>query len=313
MATTGTASGEPAPLRSVALAGASGFLGTALAAHLQAEGVIVRRLRRGSRTVSPDITWDPAQGTIDSAALEGVDAIVNLAGEPVAQRWTGQRKAAIRDSRIRATSLLANTIARLRERPRTFLSGSATGIYGDRGDEELDERSALGVDFLAETAIAWERSAQPAASAGVRVALLRTGIVLNPSGGALAKMLLPFKFGLGGRIGSGAQWMSWIGLSDWVRAASFLLNADTVEGPVNLVAPNAMPNVEFTKALARVLGRPTLGFVPATAVDLFFGEMGRATLLASQRVRPRRLVDAGFEFTHPTLERALRAELAAPH
>jgi uncharacterized protein (TIGR01777 family) len=209
--------------------------------------------------------------------------------------------------------LLANTIARLRERPRTFLSGSATGIYGDRGDEELDERSALGVDFLAETAIAWERSAQPAASAGVRVALLRTGIVLNPSGGALAKMLLPFKFGLGGRIGSGAQWMSWIGLSDWVRAASFLLNADTVEGPVNLVAPNAMPNVEFTKALARVLGRPTLGFVPATAVDLFFGEMGRATLLASQRVRPRRLVDAGFEFTHPTLERALRAELAAPH
>jgi hypothetical protein len=301
---------DSAPVQSVAIAGASGLLGTALAAQLQAEGVTVHRLRRAPRAAKPDIAWNPSGGEIDVAALEGVDAIVNLSGEPIAQRWTSGRKAAIRDSRISATSLLGKAIARLSKPPRVFLSGSAVGIYGDRGDEELDERSAPGVDFLAETAVAWERAAEPARAAGTRLVLLRTGIVLTPVGGALAKMLFPFKFGLGGRIGPGTQWTSWIGLSDWVRAASFLLTADAVEGPVNLVAPAPMPNGEFAETLARVLGRPTLGFVPAAAIDLFLGEMGRATLLASQRARPRRLADAGFEFTQPTLEQALRSELA---
>jgi uncharacterized protein (TIGR01777 family) len=267
-------------------------------------------MRRGSRAVQPDIAWNPSTGAIDLAALEGVDAVVNLAGEPIAQRWTSERKAAIRDSRISATTVLANAIGRLAEPPRVFLSGSAVGIYGDRGDEELDEDSAPGIDFLAETAAAWERAAGPANAAGARVVLLRTGIVLHPSGGALAKMLLPFRFGLGGRIGPGTQWMSWIALTDWVRAAAFLLSTNEVNGPVNLVSPMPMPNGDFTKTLARVLGRPTLGFVPAPAIDLIFGEMGRATLLASQLVRPRRLARAGFEFTHPLLERALRSELA---
>ena len=294
----------------VAIAGASGLLGSALAAQLQREGVIVQRLRRSANAVKPDIAWSPASGNIDLSALEGVDAIVNLAGAPIAQRWTAERKADIRASRITSTECLARAIAKLRRPPRTFLSGSAIGIYGDRSNEELDENSSSGSDFLAATAVAWEHAAEPAGDAGARVVLLRSGIVLSPRGGALAKMLMPFKFGFGGRVGSGTQWMSWIGLEDWVRAVTFLLTADAIAGPVNLVAPSPVPNDDFTKTLARVLGRPTLGFVPAAAVDWLFGEMGRATLLASQRVHPRRLIEGRFEFTYPTLEQALRAELA---
>jgi uncharacterized protein (TIGR01777 family) len=294
----------------IAITGASGLLGSALAAQLRKQGVTVHRLRRGARAISPDIAWSPGSGALDVAALEGVDAVVNLAGEPIAERWTAERKAAIRDSRIRSTSLLAQTLAKLKRPPRVLLSGSATGIYGSRGDEILDENSAPGSDFLAQTAIAWEQAAVPAGEAGVRVVLLRTGIVLSRAGGALSKMLTPFRFGLGGRIGSGRQWMSWISLGDWVSALLFLLNAPAVSGPVNLVAPSAVPNAEFTKTLAHVLGRPTLGIVPAALVDLVFGEMGRATLLASQRVEPKRLLQQGFEFAHPTLEQALRAELA---
>jgi uncharacterized protein (TIGR01777 family) len=293
----------------IAITGASGLLGSALAAQLRKQGITVHRMRRSARAISPDIAWSPASGALDPAALEGVDAVVNLAGEPIAKRWTAERKTAIRDSRITSTSLLAETLARLKRPPRVLLSGSATGIYGSRGDEILDENSATGSDFLAETAIAWEQAAAPARDAGVRVVLLRTGIVLSRSGGALAKMLTPFRFGVGGRIGSGRQWMSWIGLRDWVSAALFLLNAPAVSGPVNLVAPSAVPNAQFTKTLAHVLGRPTLGIVPAALVDLVFGEMGRATLLASQRVEPKRLLQQGFEFAHPTLEQALRAEL----
>lgn len=300
---------SPGLVNRVAIAGASGLLGSALAASLNRDGVTVQRLRRVLNATKPDIAWSPDSGKIDLAALDGVDAIVNLAGEPIAQRWTTKRKAEIRDSRVATTSLLAASIAKLQRPPRVLLSGSAVGIYGSRGGEELDEDSAPGSDFLAETALAWERAAEPAAAAGVRVVFLRTGVVLSPNGGALGKMLTPFKFGVGGRIGSGAQWMSWIGLEDWVRAVRFLLGEDSVRGPVNVVAPNPVPNDDFTKTLARVLGRPTLGFVPASAVDLLFGEMGRATLLASQRVRPRRLMEARFDFAHPMLEQALRAEL----
>jgi uncharacterized protein len=294
----------------VAITGASGLLGSALATQLRNDNVTVHRLRRGARAVSPDIAWSPESGALDLAALEGVDAIVNLAGEPIAERWTAERKAAIRESRIASTSLLARTLTRLKRPPRVLLSGSAIGIYGSRGDEVLDEQSAPGSDFLAETAIAWEQAASPARDAGARVVLLRTGIVLSRSGGALSKMLTPFRFGLGGRIGSGKQWMSWISLRDWVSAALYLLNASAFDGPVNLVSPSAVSNAEFTKSLAHVLGRPTLGIVPAALVNLVFGEMGRATLLASQRVEPKRLLQEGFEFAHPTLEQALRAELS---
>jgi uncharacterized protein (TIGR01777 family) len=243
--------------------------------------------------------------------LEGLDAIVNLAGEPIAQRWTEARKRAIVESRVQATMLLARTIAALRERPPVLLSGSAIGIYGNRGDEELDEGSAPGSDFLANTAVAWEAATAPAAKAGTRVVLLRTGIVLGLAGGALGKLLLPFKLGLGGRIGSGEQWMSWIGLADWLAAVRRLLTSDDFDGPVNLVAPNPVPNLVFARTLARVLGRPAIAHVPAWAIELGFGEMGDATLLASQRVHPRRLTTAGFEFACPTLEQTLRAELAA--
>jgi uncharacterized protein (TIGR01777 family) len=299
---------EPTTVRRVAITGASGLLGSALTAHLRQEGVTVHRMTRGA-AAAPDIAMSPRDGIVDLSALEGVDAIVNLAGEPIAQRWTAKRKAAIRQSRLTTTSQLADAIGRLRQPPRVLLSGSAVGFYGDRGNEELDEDSAPGSDFLAEVAVAWERAADAVRQARTRVALLRTGIVLSPAGGALAKMLTPFKFGLGGRIGSGSQWMSWIALDDWVSAVVFALRADAMAGPLNLVSPSPVPNAEFTATLSRVLGRPTLAIVPAVAVDLLFGEMGRATLLASQRVHPRRLIDAGFEFAHPTLEDALRAEL----
>jgi uncharacterized protein (TIGR01777 family) len=297
---------EPSVLRRVAITGASGLLGSALAAHLRQRGITVQRIKRGAAAAAPDLAWSPSSGILDPSALEGVDAIVNLAGEPIAQRWNAKRKVAIQQSRLTTTTLLAAAIAELRRPPRVLLSGSAVGFYGDRGDEELDENSGPGSDFLAGVAVAWERAADAARQAGTRVALLRTGIVLTPAGGALRKMLVPFRFGLGGRIGSGAQWMSWIALDDWVRAAHFVLSDDTVRGPVNLVAPSPVPNAEFTTTLARVLGRPTLGIVPEAAVDLLFGEMGRATLLASQRVHPRRLVDAGFEFAHPALENGWR-------
>ena len=296
--------------RRIAISGASGFLGRALAARLQRESTTIQRLRRGDRAAAPDIAWRPDANRIDIAALDGADVVINLAGEPIARRWTPERKRAIRDSRVGSTALLSRSIAELHHRPKVLVSGSAIGIYGDRGDDELDEESNLGTDFLAEAAAAWEQSTEPARAAGIRVVLIRTGVVLNPRGGALAKMLLPFRLGLGGKLGPGTQWMSWIGLEDWLSAVEFVLVAE-VAGPMNLVAPNPVPNAEFAQTLARVLGRPALAPVPALAISLLFGEMGRSTLLASQRIHPRRLAEAGFEFAHPTLEQALRAELGA--
>jgi len=298
------------PIRRIAISGASGFLGSALAARLQREGLTIQRLRRGERAASPDIAWHPDVGKLDVAALDGVDAVVNLSGEQIARRWTAKRKRAIHESRVSATTLLARSIAELDHPPKVFVSGSAIGIYGNRESEELDEDSTLGSDFLAEVAIDWERSTEAARAAGVRVVLIRTGIVLNPRGGALKKMLLPFKLGVGGRIGSGEQWMSWIALEDWVAAVEFVL-AEDLAGPVNVVAPNPVPNADFAKTLARVLRRPAVAPVPAIAIALVFGEMGRTTLLSSQRVHPRRLDERGFQFAHSTLEQALRAELGS--
>jgi uncharacterized protein (TIGR01777 family) len=306
--TSGAESRQTGQVPRVAITGASGFLGAALAARLREDSVTVQRLRRGPRAIAPDVAWNPEAGTIDSAALEGVDIVVNLAGEPLVQRWTDARKRRIRESRVRSTDLLARTLASLRHPPRALLSGSAIGIYGDRGEEELDEESSTGGDFLASVASDWERAAEPARTAGIRIAFLRTGLVLNPRGGALAKMLLPFKLGFGGRLGPGSQWMSWIALTDWLRAVRLLLLEEAISGPVNLVGPNPLPNEVFTKTLARVLGRPTLLPLPPAAVEILFGEMGRATLLGSQRVHPRRLLEAGFEFECPTLEGALRRE-----
>lgn len=256
-----------------------------------------------------DVLWDPAAGRLDPHAFDGVDAVIHLAGEPIAQRWTTESRRRIRESRVRGTELLATTIASLARPPRVLVSGSAMGIYGDRRDEELDEASAVGSDFLAEVATEWEASAEPAARAGVRVVKVRTGLVLSPRGGALAKLLFPFRMGVGGRVGSGQQWVSWIGLDDTVGAIMHALGTDALAGPVNLAAPTPVTNAELTKTLARVLRRPAIVPVPAFVLRLAFGEMGEATLLASQRMRPRRLLDSGYRFRYPTLEPALRHEL----
>ena len=294
----------------IAITGSTGLIGSALAEELRAGGHTVRRLVRSERHRRPgDALWDPAADRLDPRALDGIDAVVHLAGEPIAQRWTTEAKRRIRESRVRGTELLARTIASLAQPPRVLVSGSAMGIYGDRGDEELDETSAFGRDFLAAVATAWEAAAEPAARAGVRVVKIRTALVLSPRGGALAKLLLPFRLGAGGRVGSGRQWVSWIGLDDAVGAISYALGTDALVGPVNLAAPAPVTNAELTETLARVLRRPAIVPVPAFVMRLVFGEMGEATLLASQRMRPRRLLESGYRFRYPTLEAALRHEL----
>jgi uncharacterized protein (TIGR01777 family) len=295
---------------SVAISGASGLIGSALAAALAADGYAVRRFVRVGRQPGPgDILWDPAGQRLDMASLEGVDAIVHLAGEPIGQRWTSSVRRRIRESRIAGTRLIATSIASLSHPLRVFVSGSAMGIYGSRGDELLDEASTVGRDFLAELAATWEAEADRAAPAGVRIVKLRTGLVLSPRGGALARLLLPFRLGVGGRVGSGRQWVSWIALSDTVRAIRHVMESDGLIGPVNLAAPNPVTNAELTSTLAKVLHRPAVVPVPAAALRVVFGEMSDATLLASQRMHPRRLLESGFQFDHPTLESALRYEL----
>lgn len=295
----------------VAITGASGMIGHALAERLRASGRRVRRLVRSRRPESPDdIVWDPMRDVLAPHDLEGVEAVVHLAGEPIAQRWTAARRHAIRESRVRGTALLARVLAKLERKPGVLLSGSAVGIYGDRGDEAVAEDSAPGTDFLSGVAREWEDAAGTAKEAGIRVVLLRTGIVLSPQGGALEKLLPPFRLGVGGPLGSGRQWMSWIALHDHLRAMEHALATTGLHGPVNLVSPNPVTNAEFAATLGRVLGRPALVPVPSFALELLYGEMARATLLAGQRVLPKALLRSGFTFEHPTLEQALRFELA---
>jgi uncharacterized protein (TIGR01777 family) len=300
-----------APLR-VAITGATGFLGGALTRHLRSAGHVVLPITRSQLDAGAGaIRWDPARGELDPAALEGVDAVVHLAGENIAQRWTDAVKREIRESRVRSTKLIARAISAMNRPPRVLLTGSAVGIYGDRGNELLDESSAAGTGFLAEVVQAWERATEAANRGDVRVVHMRSGLVLGAEGGALPKMLPPFRLGLGGKIGSGEQMMSWIERGDWVRAVEKLLHAPLVKGPVNLVAPTPVSNAEFTAALGHVLGRPTALTIPDFAVRFALGEMGEQVLLAGQRVVPTRLLGAGYSFAYPTIDSALRAVLAA--
>ena len=292
----------------VAIAGASGFLGSAFARHLTGQGHEVRRIgRRTSRGV--DFHWDLAAGTLDPVALDGADAVINFAGATVAQRWTHEHKTAILASRVRSTDLLARTMVAVRSPPRVFLATSAVGIYGARGDEVLDEASAPGQGFLADVVRQWERAAAPARDAGVRVVHPRMGLVLHPDGGVLAKLIPVFNVGGGGKIGHGGQWMSWIGMHDAMRALELLMVEDGMHGIVNVCGPNPVTNAQFSHTLGGVLHRPALATVPEFAIKLMFGEMGEETLLSGQRVNPKCLLDAGFEFEFPELGPALRREL----
>lgn len=277
---------------------------------MRQDGRRIRRVVRSEADRGPDdILWDPARGALPSDSLEGVEGVVHLAGEPVGERWSGDKKRRIRESRVKGTSLLARTLASMKRPPGVLVSASAIGIYGDRGAEELAESSRLGTDFLAGVSREWEAAADPARQAGIRVVHPRFGVVLSPEGGALGKLLPPFKLGLGGKIGSGQQWVSWIGLHDAVRAIRFLLDTPDVSGPVNVVAPVPVTNGALTEAVGHAIGRPTIATVPEFAIRLAMGEMADATLLASQHVVPRRLLEAGFRFDYPEIEEALRAEL----
>jgi uncharacterized protein (TIGR01777 family) len=292
----------------VLVSGAGGLVGSALVPFLTTGGHRVTRLTRGRPRPGEDaVYWDPQAGGVDAGALEGLDAVVHLAGEGIASsRWTAAKKAKIRDSRVRGTRLLCEALARLDRPPRVLLCASATGYYGPRGDEVLTEESVAGAGFLAEVCRDWEQATGPAADRGVRVVHLRFGMILSPAGGALAGMLFPFKMGLGGKIGSGRQYVSWIALDDAVGAVHHALITDALSGPVNAVAPRSVTNREFTRALGRVLGRPTFFAMPAFAARLAFGEMADELLLAGNRVEPRRLLASGYPFRFADLEPALR-------
>jgi uncharacterized protein len=299
----------PAGALRVAVTGASGLIGTAVVDRLRREGHTVHRLVRDPGKAGPgDILWNPDAGTIDAAALDGIGAAVHLAGESVGTRWTEERKRRILDSRVKGTGLLARTLAGLVHPPRVLVQASAVGIYGDRGDEPLTEASAPGTGFLAEVGQAWEAASAPAEQAGIRVVKLRLGIVLSQKGGALEQMLLPFRMGVGGRIGDGRQWMPWISLDDVVEVVMRALRDERLRGPVN-TATDAARNEDFTEALGRVLRRPTLIPVPGFGLRALFGEMADEALLASQRVEPARLREIGHAFHHPTLDTALAAAL----
>jgi uncharacterized protein (TIGR01777 family) len=296
----------------LAVSGSSGLVGSALMPALAAAGHQVARLARpGSRqnrqSSLPDIAWDPGAGRVDAAGLAGLDGVVHLAGENIAAgRWSEKRKEAIRKSRVDGTLLLSRALAGLERPPRVLVSASAIGYYGDRGDEVLRESNPRGHGFLPAVCVAWESATEPAEKAGLRVLHLRFGVILSGRGGALAKMLPPFRFGLGGRVGSGRQFMSWVALDDVVGAIRHALATESLRGPVNVVAPAPVTNLEFTRALGRVLRRPTVAPLPAFAARLMFGEMADALLLASTRVVPDALRASGFGFRYPDLEPALR-------
>jgi len=295
----------------IVVSGSTGLIGSPLVAALQGRAHDVARLvRRPGSTADRELLWDPERGTVDRAGLEGADAVIHLAGENVFGRWTEAKKQRIRDSRVNGTRLLSDTLASLQRPPATLLAASAIGYYGDRGDEAVSEQSAPGDDFLAQVAREWEGATASAAAAGIRVVNMRFGVVMTPKGGALGKMLPPFRLGLGGPISSGKQYVSWIALDDVINAILHVLDRTNLSGPVNLTAPTPVTNREFATTLGKVLGRPALVPVPAFALRMAFGAEGAAMLQSGQRVLPERLRASGFTFSFDKIEPALRSLLA---
>jgi len=295
------------------ITGASGLIGTELQKALKEKSWELLLASRSEPKDERHIKWTVEDGFRDEnlEQLEGLDAVIHLAGENVAGlRWTDEKKKAIRDSRVLGTRTLIDAFTRLKNRPKTFIAGSAIGFYGNRGDDEMTEASPAGDGFLPEVCRDWEAESRRAEDLGIRTVLLRTGIVLSKDGGALGTMLLPFKMGVGGVVGSGKQWMSWISLEDQIRAMLFVLENESIRGAVNLTSPNPVTNEQFTKILGEVLYRPTFLPLPEFAVGMIFGEMGDALLLDSTKVQPKRLEDAGFEFKFPELKPALEAAVA---
>ena len=297
----------------VAVSGAGGLVGSALVSRLTAGGHRVSRIVRGGPSVEDRIRWDPVSGELDTKGLEGVDALVHLAGENIASgRWNTRRKRRIWSSRVDGTRGIATALARMSDPPATLINASAIGYYGDRGDALLDESSPPGSGYLADLTRAWETAAEPAERAGLRVVRLRIGVVLSRRGGALPRMALPFHLGLGGRVGHGRQYVSWISLTDLAAVIEYALLQSGLRGAVNAVAPEPVTQAELARTLGRVLRRPSLLPFPGWAVSLLLGEMGRELLLSSTRILPRRLSDSGFDFSHRGIEEALRFELLGP-
>ena len=290
----------------VLLSGSHGLVGKALITRLEANRHEIFRLVRHAPSSESEIEWSPDRYSIAISRLEGFDAVIHLAGESIAEgRWTDEKKQRIRESRVKGTKLLSDALANLSRPPKTLIAASAIGFYGNRGDEILRETSAPGQGFLPEVCVAWEKATELAMEKGIRVVNTRFGIILSKEGGALAKMLPPFRMGVGGRIGSGRQWMSWIALNDVVEGLHYVLTNESLSGPVNFVAPKPVTNAELTKTLGRVLSRPTFFPVPAFAARLALGEMADALLLSSQRVEPARLKDANYTFRFSELREAL--------
>lgn len=297
----------------ILISGASGFIGSALADNLTSSGNRVIRLTRRPVSRGQDaVHWDPESGQLEPSDLDGVEAVVHLAGEGIGDhRWTEGHKARVLDSRVRGTNLLAETIASLQDPPKVLVSQSGAHYYGfESGERFLTEDAPLGGGFLARVVEQWEAATEPAEKAGIRVVRTRSGVVLSPGGGALQKQLLPFKLGIGGKLGSGRQYFSWISLEDEVAGMEFLLEREDISGPVNLVAPNPVTNADFTRALGDALGRPTFMPVPSIAIKLMFStEMAEEMIFGGQRLQPKRLQDAGFEFGDPEVKAALRRML----
>lgn len=291
----------------ILVTGASGLIGSALIPFLTTGGHEVLRLVRQRNGNPSSVHWSPSQGEIDAQALEGLDAVIHLAGESIADgRWTEAKKNRILKSRTEGTLLLAKTLAQLKHKPALLISASAIGYYGDRDDEDLSEDSPPGDDFLADVCMQWEAACQPARDAGIRVINPRIGLVLSGKGGALEKMLMPFQLGLGGVLGRGQQYLSWIAIDDVIAAFLHLLAHPELSGPINLTAPEPLTNAEFTRTLGKVLLRPTILPVPAFSLRALMGEMADALLLSSAKVMPNRLLDSGFEFQYPDIVSALR-------
>jgi len=290
----------------VLVTGASGLIGTALQRSFAEKSHEMLLTTRKESDDEQHVQWTAEDGFAEPEKLEGIDAVVHLAGESVSGlRWTDEKKKAIRDSRVLGTRNVVDTISKLKQKPKVLIAASAIGFYGERGDEEVTESSTGGDNFLAEVGKAWESESRRAEDAGIRTVLLRTGIVLSKDGGALGTMLTPFKLGVGGVVGSGKQWMSWISLDDEIAVINFAIENENLRGAINAVSPNPVTNEEFTKTLGEVLYRPTFLPLPQFAISMIFGEMGDALLLASTKVLPKRLEDAGFKFKYPQLQAAI--------